>query len=130
MGRRSGGCRTLRASKVSALIGASVASEHKTRTAPETPPSDNLFSTEVLRLRASDLLFAACRVGGVGQGMVDAEVESDIKDSTWRLMILVRDTFGDGVVTRWGAARALAGKENSLRQAAILPLSFEQASSS
>ena len=115
---------------MSALIGASVSSEHKTQTAPETPPSDNLFSTEALRLRASDLLFAARRVGGVGQGMVDAEVESDIKDSTWRLMILVRDTFGDGVVTRWGAARALAGKENSLRQAAILPLSFEQASSS
>ena len=41
-----------------------------------------------------------------------AEVESDIKDSTWRLMIIVRDTFGDGVVMRWGAARALAGKEN------------------
>ena len=45
-------------------------------------------------------------------------------------MILVRDTFGDGVVTRWGAARVLARKENSLRQAAILPLSFEQTSSS
>ena len=59
--------------------------------------------------------------------MVDAEVESDIKDFTWRLMIVVRDTFGDGVITHWGAARALAEKENSLRQAAILPLSFEQA---
>ena len=111
-----GGCRSLRASKVAALTGASVASEHKTRTAPETSPSNNFFSTEALMLRASDLLFAARRVGGVGEGMVDAEVESDIKDSTWRLMIVVRDTFGDGVVTRWGAARALAGKENSLRQ--------------
>ena len=117
---------------MSALTGASVASEHnlKTRTALETSPSDSFFSTEALMLRASDLLFAPCRVGGAGEGMVDAEVESDMKDSTWRLMIVVRDTFSDGVVTHWGAARVLAGKENSLRQAEILPLSFEQASSS
>ena len=49
-----GGCRSLRASKVSALTGASVASEHKTRTAPETSPSDSFFSTEALTLRASE----------------------------------------------------------------------------
>ena len=79
--------RSLRASKMTALTGASVASEHKTRTAPETSPSDNLFSTEALMLRASDLLFAARRVG---EATVDAEVESDIKDSTWRLMIVVK----------------------------------------
>ena len=54
-----GGCRSLRASS------ASVASEHKTQTAPETSPSDSLFSTVALMLRASDLLFAAHRVGGV-----------------------------------------------------------------
>ena len=39
------------------------------------------FSKEVLILKASGLLFAAYRVGGVGEGMVDGEVESDIKDS-------------------------------------------------
>ena len=39
----------------------------------EQPP-DNLFSTEALRLRASGLLFAARRVGGVREGMVDAEL--------------------------------------------------------
>ena len=127
-----GGCRSLRASKVSALTGASVESEHKTRTAPETSPSDSFFSTEALMLRASDLSFATCRAGGVGESMVDAEVEADIQHSTWRLMIVVRDTFRDDVVLRWGAARAVTGKENSFRQAAILalPLSFEQASSS
>ena len=63
-----GGYRSLRASKVSALTGASVASAHKTRKAPETSPSDNFFTTEALMLRASDLLFAVRRVGGVGEG--------------------------------------------------------------
>ena len=58
-----GGCRSLIASKVTALTGASVASEHKTRTAPETSPSDNFFSTEALMFRASDLLIPARRVG-------------------------------------------------------------------
>ena len=43
-----GGCRSLRASKVSALTGASVASEHKTRTAPETSPSDNRIMHQAL----------------------------------------------------------------------------------
>ena len=49
-------------------------------------------------------------------------------DSIWHLMIAVRDTctFGDGVVTHWGCE----GVSRKREQAAILPLSFQQVSSS